>query len=1475
MRILGALALLGLSLPSTVLSKDAPEVSQKKFPAPVVNLFYFDDSETVLSLDPDTFSVWRSEDAGEEWEQLSEMKGQVAYLMPNPHDSSVAIAMGRMTKHWITYDRGKKWRGFETSQMATQDLSKEPFTFHATDSKRILFHGEEDCLFGGCVGKTWYTTNGFEDGDMELVHGRRRMCVWAKSNEQFETGSSSTDLNRIICIVEGKFSPLTDHYKLLVSDDYFKTETEPVLANDREVRGFINMASVKGYTVAAAKSFGSLELGLYVTQDGMQWHRAEFGDHRIEQDAYTILESTNYSIQVDVMTQRHSYIGSLFTSNSNGTYFARSVEHTNRNQFGVVDFEKIHNIQGIVLVNQVDNWEELEKKGGDVRKDIKSRISFDDGRTWEPLKVGKEDLQVHSVTEMHNSGRVFSSPAPGIIMGIGNTGKFLKSWDQGSLFVSDDAGRTWVETDLKGPQKYEFLDQGSVLIAVASEGRTDFASYSLDHGRSWSKVDLPEKVEVHEVTTIPDSTSLKALLVAKKSDDYYTITIDFDDLHERKCGDDDFEKWYARVEDDGKPSCLMGHKQYFTRRKRDAKCFVKQLTKEHLPQSEQCECTDADFECDYNFRRSSNGKECELVGKLEVPEGKCNKKDDFFMGSSGWRLIPGNDCKRVGEKQKDEPIVRTCGEAKPEKPPVSGKIEATIFNDFKGSRFDSTFYLERDPKANGDDESIVALTDRKRAYVTHDHGKTWKTVRDEDILAIYPHQYNNDYVYFITPSTTVYYSKERGKAIHAFEAPDVPDPNHQVISFHQNDPDWLIWTGDRNCDGSKGPQDPLCHTVAHVSRKNGMDWTSLLNYIEKCQFMYRAGRNSSEELIYCEQYEAEDKSKPLQLLSSVDFFEHKETIYGDVANFATMSEFIVVARQEKGKNGQNYLAVDASVDGKNFAPAAFPPNFQVEQQQAYTVLDSSTNSIFLHVTVNPEPGREYGTILKSNSNGTSYVLSIRHVNRNEDGFVDFEKMLGLEGVSVVNQVTNAKEVDGGAKKELKTLITHNDGADWALITPPSSDAEGKKFGCEGRGLEKCALHLHGYTERRDKRDTYSSASAIGVMLGVGNVGESLGTYSEGDTFITTDGGIKWKMAMKGTYMWEYGDQGSVIVLVPRDKPTKSVWYSLNEGGEWKEFVFAEREMDVQRITTVPSDNSKNFLLWAMSGGDLTTVNLDFSGLYDKTCLLDKARLDSSESDYYLWHPTHPLKKEEPDCLFGHVAQYYRKKPERECWNGPLIDKLHDIERNCSCTRADFECAYNYERQTDGTCRLVEGLAPPDPMAVCRNDQNAFEYWDVTGYRKIPISTCQGGREMEHTGSSHPCPGKEDEFDRKRGISGVGLFFAIVLPFAAAAGIGYYVYQNWEKPFGAIRLGDTSGGGASFMEGPWVQWPVAAVSGLVAVAVAAPLLIGSLVRSLRGMFGGYGGRTYTSRQSFARGRGEYASVDNDADELLGEDSDEEV
>jgi hypothetical protein len=103
------------------------------------------------------------------------------------------------------------------------------------------------------------------------------------------------------------------------------------MSSGRTVQGMANMAATKGYLVAAAKSDHSSELSLYVTEDTETWHHAEFGDGKIEEDAYTILESTNYSIQVDVMSSKYTTIGSLYTSNSNGTYFTKNVENTNRN----------------------------------------------------------------------------------------------------------------------------------------------------------------------------------------------------------------------------------------------------------------------------------------------------------------------------------------------------------------------------------------------------------------------------------------------------------------------------------------------------------------------------------------------------------------------------------------------------------------------------------------------------------------------------------------------------------------------------------------------------------------------------------------------------------------------------------------------------------------------------------------------------------------------------------------------------------------------------------------------------------------------------------------------------------------------------------------------------------------------------------------------------------------------------------------
>ena len=212
-----------------------------------------------------------------------------------------------------------------------------------------------------------------------------------------------------------------------------------------------------------------------------------------------MLESTTHSLAVDVLLQDKSSIGTLFVSNSNGTYFVESLKDTNRNELGYVDYERIYGVEGIGLANVVANAQEVEGRG--ATKKLKTVITFDDGSSWAPLRAPGEDMEgnrvscnpddsstcslhLHSVTTPHNFGRIFSSPAPGFVMGIGNVGDSLKTYEECDTFLSTDAGVSW-KMVRRGAHKYEFGDQGSILVIVDDEEVTDKVRYSLDLGKTW------------------------------------------------------------------------------------------------------------------------------------------------------------------------------------------------------------------------------------------------------------------------------------------------------------------------------------------------------------------------------------------------------------------------------------------------------------------------------------------------------------------------------------------------------------------------------------------------------------------------------------------------------------------------------------------------------------------------------------------------------------------------------------------------------------------------------------------------------------------------------------------------------------------------------------------------------------------------------------------------------------------------------
>nr|VZI40107.1 unnamed protein product [Spirometra erinaceieuropaei] len=315
-------------------------------------------------------------------------------------------------------------------------------------------------------------------------------------------------------------------------------------------------------------------------------------------------------------------------------------------------------------------------------------------------------LQISNQFSMRS--RVIASPplatstARGLILAHGHVSTHLKNTPADG-YVSSDGGYTWRKA-FDGPHHYQIANRGGLIVAVPADTLwVDVLRFSTDEGRCWHTIPLtysrvkstsPTKTTVPaplasqreteqpENSTAGDFAAIKtppptqvpseneetvvftglvtepggqAMTVAvygygTVSQRWRVAVVDFstNGVITRNCTANDYEVWSPHEDpvkgDSPNNGCLLGMKEFFYRLKEDSLCFT-DANFHSLISSETCECTEADYECEYGYWRQMGSTEC--VPNPHAPDldvCELSEEDRSRLHELGYRRIPGNRC---------------------------------------------------------------------------------------------------------------------------------------------------------------------------------------------------------------------------------------------------------------------------------------------------------------------------------------------------------------------------------------------------------------------------------------------------------------------------------------------------------------------------------------------------------------------------------------------------------------------------------------------------------------------------------------------------------------------------------------------------------------------------------------------------------------------------------------------------------------
>jgi hypothetical protein len=218
------------------------------------------------------------------------------------------------------------------------------------------------------------------------------VCTWAHASSSFHDAPDQS----IFCVDMSAGSAAA---QLIESEDFFTNTTNTVVlsAYNLQFKGIEGLQVVQKFIVAAVsmkENDGKDTTELFVSENGHTWAHARIQptDLGLHGRLYTILDSSTDALVVDIASDDDNRHGTMYMSDSNGAWLVKSLDHTNRNTLGIVDYEMVGGVRGFALANTISNWNTTHDEATGwlteelTEKRLVTRITTDDGARWQYLK---------------------------------------------------------------------------------------------------------------------------------------------------------------------------------------------------------------------------------------------------------------------------------------------------------------------------------------------------------------------------------------------------------------------------------------------------------------------------------------------------------------------------------------------------------------------------------------------------------------------------------------------------------------------------------------------------------------------------------------------------------------------------------------------------------------------------------------------------------------------------------------------------------------------------------------------------------------------------------------------------------------------------------------------------------------------------------------------------------------------------------